>query len=221
MKLCELFEDVITGPEINQLDEFFELVRRDCQPYIQGMNDTLLYRGIIRTISGGPKLSDNDNLLTDVPIHQDRKSIYTPNDANEALSYYMRQDGFVATRTNSLFTFPDPTLASHFGKTYIIFPIGPVNFTWHDPEYDLPNDVGASEWVRLSNQHYCGRNQDRIPTDQQTAEYFWKEYGRFYHCGNSLGKDIQSEILVQAKSFHAMSRFYLDTSDKKVRDYLK
>lgn len=135
-----------------QLEEVAELIKRDCQPWLKEAGKNLFYRGLDSKSSGGylKPLFDTDLFLKG-SVRNDRSPKDSPNWLHDALNDYFISKVGVPLRSASLFIAADYGLASNYGKTYMIFPIGNFNYAWSkltaDPAYEmfmsLANDYSA------------------------------------------------------------------------------
>ncbi len=125
-----------------QLEEVAELIKRDCQPWLKEAGKNLFYRGLDSKSSGGylKPLFDTDLFLKG-SVRNDRRPKDSPNWLHDALNDYFISKVGVPLRSASLFVAADYGLASNYGKTYMIFPIGNFNYAWSkhtaDPAYEM------------------------------------------------------------------------------------
>lgn len=121
----------------DKIIKYAQLISKNCKFALAACQRTnnLLYRGI--------KENKGNNLphaFVSSP-RTDRESKDTPNDIHAAFDKLMKKVGYIATRSNSIFCTSDRSDASHYGNSYIIFPLDGFHFTWSVHHRDLTSDL--------------------------------------------------------------------------------
>jgi len=133
VKFTELYEEHL---DISA-DETWELIERDCQPFLREWNGKILWRGI----------KDTREKVLKLPVRQDRKPRDTATVIHKALNFAFKKNGFTANRENSIFCSGSLSGLSTYGDAYAVFPIGEYAISWSPDVNDWTEDFAASEWI--------------------------------------------------------------------------
>lgn len=210
------------------LDIFIKAVHEDCQRFLSNKSYGInLVRGLQTLL--GP-------FIVGAPIYKNRESKwsqYNPG-RNIALSNLMKEDGFIATRINGMFSFgivgnhgetrkEIPDHINNFGESYIIFPIGRYELTWFDSTkmFGKSIDVGSDTWY--TNTTGLSYQLSPGPTDEEIAKKFWDKYKHIFSHGINVDQATagRSEVIIAASSYHAIEASYYFKNDveNKIRAY--
>ena len=204
MRLNEIY-----GDSQQEIDDFVNHVKNDCKPFLSTRNGFYLYHG---------NKYASDDIMINEKI-RNRKGWSDERFVKE-LSKLMKQDGYVATRDNSLFCVLEKEKARGFsGKdnnVFYIFPIGEANYTWFDPIpvttpnifYNPLTDLGNNNWVKLIATDAVSRQDiEKISSLEvpKIVNEFWRKYEKYFYHTKQLFSGIKSEIMVNASGYHGIS----------------
>jgi len=114
----------------DHISEFMNLIKRDCSDYLsQWDKQTPLFYGV-------QDIHENNLLFADTSrfLYEEIKTNGTPS----ILETAMRQDGFIATESNSIRVSGDPVKAASRGSVYAVFPWNGYHFTHSNTESNIP-----------------------------------------------------------------------------------
>ena len=119
MKISELFEE--DAPDI------IDLIKRDCQQFIEAHPDGLMFRGM-----------DNKSMKPfKGTVRQDRKPVNMSKEKHKRIDdWFEKEFGFKA-RSQSIFVTGEFDDARSYGQPYAIFPIGEFEFVWSPQVGDM------------------------------------------------------------------------------------
>lgn len=203
-----------------ELDDFAERVMRECSNYLDNRDEfTNLYRGMHGAAT--------DTVHYDVPIR--RKDLYGDPALMQALSKQMKQDGFSATRTNSIFATSDPEWAIQFGDVFVVYPVGSYAMTFFDAQQmpygaDLGNNRWATGTISAHRSEFPSELDDKQIIQQypdQIAEMFWNDYGQLFENSTSVfdAYDLGSEVMIAGSNYHAVPIRYERDVAIRLADY--
>lgn len=181
MRLVE-FEEKLTP---------IEYIKRDCQPFLQQADDPLmLYRGM--------RFSDNQHFI--------RKKARLDNRQPQAMSdlshkiineYFVDEFGFPFR--NGVFTVPNKNLASSFGITHNVFPIGEFRYLWSPKVEDLNYKLEDEE---------IGSTFDPEEYEEELVQTL--ESYKYRDFGLNDAADFGHEIMIWCLHYYAMPSSHID-----------
>jgi len=123
------FDDYLNESKIETLEEFTELVKRDCGKFLKDVrpSKTFLYRGL-------HGVSDDMGIKTP---RADRMPKDTSKNGHEYLGNLFKKYHGWNARKEGVFCFGNPAWAGDYGITYIIFPVNGYKYVWSDDITDL------------------------------------------------------------------------------------
>jgi hypothetical protein len=113
----KIFE-VIDENNFNSIKEFIEI---NCSDILKFYKETgnMLYRGIHNF---------DPYLVTNVITN--RKPVDTPLSIQKVTDARLKEAGFTALRSNSIFCFGDSLYCAYYGNIYLVFPFNGFSYTW-------------------------------------------------------------------------------------------
>lgn len=110
--------------------QVYDFIIENCSVFLNEMRSVnkLLYRGI--QYDKNPK-----GFISQSKVRQQTNS---GDRITGLIDEYLKEQGFIALRSNSLFTTSDTWMVSDFGAKYAIFPFNNSAFTWSPTCKDLP-----------------------------------------------------------------------------------
>jgi len=150
--------------------KIISFIEKNCTEILElyGAYRKALYRGINREVPGTLHLKDGDVFFGKSP--EDRRPTDIPLNIQTAIDKHLKDVGFTALRSNSIFCHPNFILAQGYGEPYIIFPIDGFTYSWCTSAEDL-----FDEHIRGSIQDYYPRPQEG---DREKAEQFQEDLYR-------------------------------------------
>jgi len=186
--------------EPDELKRYIELIKRDCQPYLQQAKPFDSYTQLLRGMGGR-----NDNFLKKQIRLENRKPKDIPQELHNRINQYFEQH-YGASFRNALFTSSDYIQAENYGNVYYIFPIGDFKFLWSPDIEDLFMMYDEYRpWFRPGSD-VPQEEQDRR-TQEAMDEFFKKDIlgGKWYNSNLSAGIDSGNEVMIRAKEYYAIS----------------
>lgn len=110
-------------------------IKKNCQQYIQENPEwmtSLMYRGI--------QINSDDDIVVK-SIRSDRRPLDTNHFLHELYNDALKNAGFTATRSNSMFCTGSKITANQYGMVCVVFPIGNFSYTWSSTYPDLTNST--------------------------------------------------------------------------------
>jgi len=193
-----IFYDILEEAITNDMNGFLELVKRDCQPYLQQNSsplvDTPMWRGLKNPMEETIIAKKGPFQKRDVRL-TDRKPKDTPKAIHDALNYAFVKD-YGAEFRNALFVTNDMYQAGGYGALYIIFPRGNFTFLWSP---DIP-DIFT---------HYENKQ-----TKQSDEDFVLDLLNNNDYSTNNLQEAIKStnEIMIRCNSYYALRVRHLSNS---------
>ena len=179
----------------NDHQQFLNLVKHNCQPYLQQnrhpLTDSPLWRGMY---PGNYSDAEGSYQKRNVRL-TDRKPRDTPMEVHKILNQVFI-DKYNAPYRNALFTTGRKMDIHDYGNGYIIFPIGKFEFIWSPFISDL--------WRYVSDKFKLGP-QPIPPRDEQIKDVY--EYiNKIQYKQNDLEQAINSgnEIMMRCSSYYAI-----------------
>lgn len=174
MRLFELHRDQKVNFDYNQVTEFDkvkEFIDSHCSKSLQAMqsNNRLLFRGIPSVPS---KIFVGNSEKARPPRNTKLKY-------HKAIDKRLKQSGFKALRSNSIFVTSDHMEARNYGYLFVIFPFDNCDITWSSEYTDLTINLGLQ-----SNRQPVKQVDREITSPTFSNDEFIKEYG--FHKDNLI-----------------------------------
>jgi hypothetical protein len=120
-------------------EEILAMIKRDCKPYLkQKAKGEQLYRGT--------KLLEHNDFCIITP-RKDRKPRDTALGIHKKFDeLFMKYHGIKA-RSEAVFTTPDRTVASYYGVSGIVFPVGNFKYLWNPNVKDLATNPSGKDYT--------------------------------------------------------------------------
>jgi len=130
----------------------------------------------------------------------DRKPRNSEPKFQEAIDNHLKDAGFKALRSNSIFCVPLRRRSSYYGSPYIIFPLNGFNYTWSDKFFDI---------------YVCDKDIEiYLPFDAKT---FIKNVGFKNNEGIEKALNIDNEICINGNYVAIASELYSTKNEIKLR----
>lgn len=221
----EFNNDIVVG--------FAEDILKYCKPFFKYTQTNLLsgkwYYGDLlyhgrRNYSGGKKIEL-------MPIKKRKQTKGGDRIQTRIFHKMMRDDGFTATRGNSIFTSRNPDDIGKFGIPYVAIPKGNYSLTWMDKQLvdRVGNDIGGATWYYwlvdfINSSKNTGYDLDvtKNTNIRLAAEYFWEINSNGFHHGTDIHEATKTsgEIMLYAKNVYLIERTYFDNEFKFVLQIL-
>jgi hypothetical protein len=123
------------------------LIKRDCQLFLNESGGKVVYRGIHVNRSNGylkPVNEKLDDIMYIGTIRTDRIPLDSPKWLHDTLNEKFKSDIGEPLRSTSLFVIGDIRQTEKYGNAYMIFPIGNFNYAWSDQTADPADDFYIS-----------------------------------------------------------------------------
>jgi hypothetical protein len=221
MKLIHLFE------EEQKLSSIIDIVRRDCQPYLQAL-DKPLFRGILTNKS--KSLTKIEDGFYKGDVRKDRKPKDSSLEFHNLLDQYFEEKSGIKFRSNSLFCSFKRSVTGGYGDAFLIFPIGDFSYAW-SPIFEDPYDEIYNSYIEHWNlpdkpYEYAQRVAKDMKIDaagNESLPVFKKVLGKFgdqlfninKNINQAIGKD--NEIMLHCNSYYAVDTSLM--SDYRVRPF--
>lgn len=127
---------------LEESEDFFELIKKDCQPFLNACGTNLLIRGM-RDISDADLVQGyvNDGKRINLykkPVLKNRKPTHTAVEIHDEMNAWFKDKFGVNVRSEALFCYGErATETDSYGTKFAIFPIGDVDVVWSKDTYDL------------------------------------------------------------------------------------
>ena len=203
MRYRELTEDIFGKiPDDKKIiNEVFELIRRDCKPYLQQnkspINNTPMFRGM-----GGHSKMPSDEIVLKKQIRlQGRKTKDMNVTVHMVMNEWMMKE-FGEPFRNALFTYGKRRSTSLYGSPYVIFPIGDFTFLYHDKFSDIYSTYESYKW-----------NNDPLQPGESRGAFARKFVKHIASVNNGNWKqdsiiqaiNSSNEIMIRCKEYYAIS----------------
>jgi hypothetical protein len=145
-----------------------KLIREECKTACAAYQKTglRLYRGVS---------SDRGTFIQGKP-RTDRQALDMPPSVHRALDAAMKEMGFSAVRSNSLFATSNENEASSYGTVYVIFPTDGFDFTFYKDATDLFTQ--ANEFLKDHNVKPFPSHDDGSAS-QESIDFFMDHLEEF------------------------------------------
>lgn len=119
MKLKEMSGHNYNAP---QAGEIFEILKRDCGPWIAQSRWLPAYRG--------SKMVDAYDDFIKIKTRPDKQDPDVPEELQKAFDWALERNGHEALLRNSVHVIGDANEAATYGRLFVAFPIGKFAITW-------------------------------------------------------------------------------------------
>ena len=203
MRYKELVEDAFGGMlDSKIMQDGFELIKRDCRPYLQQNKSPIFRTPIFRGLG---MLKVSDSIIIKKQVRLDYRQTKDMNvSIHIAMNDWMTKK-FGEPFRNGLFVSGSRNVVNMYGRTYIIFPIGNFTFLYHDKFSDIYSTYSSFHWTY----------QDDIGNtpDKKTMTKFSKKFVKHIasvNNGNWKQDTIEqasmskNEIMIRCKEYYAV-----------------
>lgn len=189
------------------------LIKKDCKDFLSKAKGGLLYRGV-----------DSDRDYFKQIIRTNRRPRDTDPKLHRLIVTTFKNAGFVANRNNSIFV-SGTTQLDYYGDIYVMFPIGPIEFTWSPAVDDLTTKFDDEEdFVSKMTDLYSTKESIRIKLSQSEGyielhKPTFIKWLKNNYTNKNLTKAIESknEIMIAASAVYGIQGFFFF---KHVKQYL-
>jgi len=177
------FEDYIIEKEDPTLQKIFELIGKNCKPFLKMINNQYdlycLYRGISKKFA--------HDFFAKKKVRKNRIPRDTQFEYHSAIDEALYKKFKIRGRSECLFVTGQPLNAVKYGDVYLIFPIGNFKFIWSKSIEDLFD----------------------ITFKAKEDKKFYTNLANKYQTTN-LKKAIESgnEIMIKCKEYYMLNRFW-------------
>lgn len=204
--------------EIKENEEDFEyyanLIKKDCKPFLEKVDpinlDKLIYRGM-----------DENKFFIHKDVRKNRKPFTTPSVIQEFVDNYLKEKYGKQFRSNSIFVSGSPYVATTYGTSYIIFPIGNFEFLWSPHVSDLTPNLALAirkGYDKAEQQYDVFQEISKFKSPEQLPDNVKEQLTKTlqkvdYKLNDNLEKAIESdkEIMIKCDSYYAIKK---DTQGK-------
>lgn len=199
-----LFENISTEDYLNDEDDILinniiDKIKHDCQPWLKATSGKLFYRGI-------NSLLGKQIFFTKLSVRQDRKNRNSRQELHNAWDKYFKEKFGFEYRSKGLFITNYEHQANLFGKLYIVFPIGEIEYIYSVKIHDLldafgskfKNNVGIDINTYLDTNKYGTEFYDLV---KENMDYF--NYVKNMPLNRKFHLD-GTEIMVKCSSYYAI-----------------
>jgi hypothetical protein len=180
-------------------------IKKNCKPWLsQTQNGRLcVYRGF-----------SHENLPIPAfikAVRPDRKPRDSDKDWHVSVDYAISLAGKTANRSNSLFTSGSYGVATGYGNTYVVIPIGDFNYTWHVDINDWHGSVDLQDIFQKKPKKEKAKPKAATPDVQLTPaqEKAWQKQRAQYLADMKevleFGKEIKAKVF-PSKSVQTVMR---------------
>jgi len=187
--------EFITEGKIESIEEMIELIKRDCQPYLQqnssALVETPLWRGI-----GTKENADRGEFRKKTVRLDNRVPKDTPQDIHDELNYSL-QKKYGHPYRNALFVTGSKGQTYDYGDTFIVFPIGHFEFIWHKDIRDLWDTIATTYGIDPRDSKIPNETMDKISYFMLKADYKTTDL--------EAAIKRRGEIMMWTKSYYAVN----------------
>ena len=191
------------------IKESFELIKRDCQPYLQQNKSpiwlTPLFRGMDQTRG---QASAGDDVFKKQVRLDNRQTTDIPEAISDAMNNWMTTE-FGEPFRNALFVSGNENMANNYGRIYLVFPIGNFTFLYHDKFKDIYSTFSSFRWT-------YGEKEERMVRAKAmaTREDFQKKFiehiasvnnGNWKQDNLEQAINSKNEIMIRTKEYYAVN----------------
>jgi hypothetical protein len=176
--------------------------------FTKGKTDWIFYRGVKI-----PHSEYSNNFL--VKTRRDRKPLDTNVEIHKIADDYMLEKFGVRFRSQGVFTLRSESLASFYGNTFMLFPLGKVNYIWSETHMDLGAALLGKEAFLKD---YPEKTAAMIKSIIDDAKYhFNKDLQELKHpefVRNEVVVDCESYVLVNPlHTYQFLKHLFNDNED--------
>jgi len=179
--------------ELDQAPKNWQLIKRDCQPYLRSVDDPLmLFRGM--------DYKDDAGFVRKKARLDDRMPSAMGMTAHNVINDYFTER-FGEPFRNSVFCVSNPNLASSFGEVYNVFPIGEFTSLWSPKVEDLNYKMPL--WIRdlmKGTDEYMDKVGD-----------LWETLDSYRYRTDDLNSAAAfgHEIMIRCKEYYAIPKAHI------------
>ena len=156
-----LNEDSISE-RLAAIESAANIIKRDCQPFLNVYGGKMLYRGMYVSNSFGymkPVTGALDTIMYIGAVRADREPRDSPQWLHDAMNKKFVSKVGLPLRSASLFVVGSIDQAENYGQSYMIFPIGDFHYAWSDKTADPTHEF------------YMNPVQNSSLADSTTSDY--------------------------------------------------
>lgn len=192
----EITEEEYFGNEDKILEDVVIKIRSECQPWLKVSKGNFYYRGI-------KSLNDKPVFFTKLSVRQDR----IPKDSHPELHkqwdrYFKEEFGF-EYRSKALFVSNKQTQAGAYGKRYIVFPIGDIEYI-HAPGLNDLLDNYAENFKAEFGQNPTRHLNDGKKIEYETTKKLMDQMGYVKNDKLPSNQEWAQEIMIKCDSYYSL-----------------
>lgn len=172
MKFLKTFESFDSEMSV---EEIYEMLKRDCTKYLELLKsctivDTELHKEVPMLYRGVRARTED---IMSMKVRENRRSKDTDQAISDEIDDKFEQELGIRPRSTGVFTIGNSDIASHYGNSYLFFPIGDFKYIWSDRIADLFDEL-------------------RMPSDKLYSWYLWEIDS--YYKENIIDSEVRSKF---------------------------
>ena len=208
-------DDSIGGPEmLNQLKSLVQIIKVNCAPWLNAVSGGDLARYVSNPFYRG---NHHPRRIFYKPVRTDREPRDSIPQVQNEINNFMQSLGAEAHRGNSAFITRDTDIAEGYGYVFMVFPVGPVSYTWIKGMEDFTGEFNTM--LRKIALDTTGENIDfmgNLNLDsvihshilEFTLEEMKKEIKSNININKNINQVNDEEVIVKAEGMIYVSTFF-------------
>lgn len=164
---------------MKEIEIYFSEIKKNCKQICN------IYANSGKFLYSGKKSSDDFIVLNEI---SNRKPKDTSNEIQNLFDEILTELGFVARRSNSLFTTGNQAEAKRYGNIYIVFPYDDFHFTWSPKVRDLYGNM--RNFFGVMNRVYKDQNEWAFYIGEPKKDFFETEF-KYYYIENNKKEALE------------------------------
>jgi hypothetical protein len=209
MKINEIEQGERQSVPYYGMERIIDTLKAECSDSLDAMRSVgkFLYRGVkvgganVGSVWKPRHLQGNSPTIFKSSSRDNRRPMDTPNQIQNMIDGALREYGFTALRSNSIFCSGYKAAAINYGVPYLIFPVDGFDFTWSKRFVDLYSDV-----------------VDSIMGDDDNREKFFRQFeydpgewvfdiAKYNNAGFSSALESNHEIMIRGEYYAIHHQF--------------
>lgn len=172
---------------MKEIEIYFSVIKEECTQIcnIYSIEKKFLY--------SGKKNNEDFIILNEI---SNRKPKDTNENVQNLFDEIFTELGFIAKRSNSLFTTGNIAEAKKYGSVYVVFPYDNFHFTWSKKIRDLYGNMRI--FFGIMNRAYENQNEWAFYIVDKKNEFFEKEF-KYYYIENNKKESLEKIKLIIKK----------------------
>lgn len=178
------------------LENVVSKIKKDCQPWLKVAKENFYYRGI-------NSLRNKSIFFTKLSVRQDRLPRDSHNELHKQWDMYFKEKFDFEYRSKSLFVSNKPLQASAYGKRYIVFPIGDIDYIFAPGLNDLL-DGYAERFRNEMGQNPTSYIVNGYKLDFELTKKLMDQMGYIKNGDLPSNTGWSQEIMIKCNSYYAL-----------------